>query len=53
MILFAYSSKKIIIREPFYISGNIEEDLREIANYYNQFEGVKKDWIQNYLLKEA
>ena len=21
--------------------------------YYKQFDGVKKDWIQNYLLEEA
>ena len=53
MILFDYPNKRVIARKPFYISGNIEEDLREIANYYNQFKGVKKDWIKNYLLEEA
>ena len=53
MILFDYPNKRVIVRKPFYISGNIDEDLREIANYYNQFEGVKKDWIKNYLLEEA
>jgi 1-acyl-sn-glycerol-3-phosphate acyltransferase len=53
MIVFDYPNKRIIAREPFYISGNMEEDLREIANYYNQFGGVKKDWIKNYLLEEV
>jgi 1-acyl-sn-glycerol-3-phosphate acyltransferase len=53
MIVFDYPNKTIIAREPFYISGNIEDDLREIANYYNQFDGVKKEWIKNYLLEEA
>ena len=49
MVVFDYPNKKIIFREPFYISGNIDEDLRKIAQYYNQFDGVKKEWIQNYL----
>jgi hypothetical protein len=53
MIVFDYPNKTIIAREPFYLSGNIEDDLREIANYYNQFDGVKKEWIKNYLLEEA
>jgi 1-acyl-sn-glycerol-3-phosphate acyltransferase len=51
MAVFDYPNKKIILKEPFYITGNIEEDLKAIANYYNQFEGVKKEWIQNYLLE--
>jgi 1-acyl-sn-glycerol-3-phosphate acyltransferase len=49
MVVFDYPNKQIIVRKPFNISGNIEEDLKEIAIYYNQFEGVKKDWIQNYM----
>ena len=53
MILFDYQNKTVVAREPFYLSGNMDEDLREIANYYNQIEGVKKDWIKNYLLEEA
>ncbi len=53
MVVFDYPNKKIILREPFYLSGNIDDDLRAIANYYNQFDGVKKKWIQNYLLEEA
>ncbi len=53
MVVFDYPNKKIIFREPLYISGNIDEDLREIAQYYNQFDGIKKEWIQHYLLEEA
>ncbi len=53
MVVFDYPNKRIIAREPFYISGNMDEDLREIATYYNQFDGVKKEWISNYLLEEA
>ena len=53
MVVFDYPNKRIIVREPFYLSGNKEENLREIAHYYNQFEGVKKDWIRNYLLEKA
>jgi 1-acyl-sn-glycerol-3-phosphate acyltransferase len=51
MVVFDYSNKRVIVKEPFYFSGNMEDDLREIANYYNQFDGVKKDWIKNYLLE--
>lgn len=53
MVVLDYPNKRIVVREPFYLSGNIEEDLREIALYYNQFDGIKKDWIKNYLLEEA
>ncbi len=53
MVVFDYPNRRIMVREPFYLSGNIDEDLREIAHYYNQFDGVKKDWIRNYLLEEA
>jgi 1-acyl-sn-glycerol-3-phosphate acyltransferase len=53
MVVFDYPNKRIIAREPIYLSGNLEEDLRAIALYYNQFNGVKKDWIQQYLLEAA
>jgi 1-acyl-sn-glycerol-3-phosphate acyltransferase len=53
MVVFDYPNRRIVVREPFYLSGNMDEDLREIAHYYNQFDGVKKDWIKNYLLEEA
>lgn len=51
MIVFDYPNRRIITRKPFYLSGNMEEDFREIALYYNQFDGVKKEWIRNYLLE--
>lgn len=49
MVVFDYPNKMVVVREPFFISGDIEEDLKSIAHYYNQFDGVKKEWIQNYL----
>ena len=51
MIVFDYSNRRIVTRKPLYLSGNMEEDFREIALYYNQFNGVKKEWIRNYLLE--
>jgi 1-acyl-sn-glycerol-3-phosphate acyltransferase len=53
MIVFDYPNKRIIARTPFYVSSHLEEDLREIALFYNQFDGVKKEWIHNYLLEEV
>jgi len=53
MIVFDYPNKRIVAREPHFLSGNMDEDMKEIALYYNQFDGVKKEWIQNYLLEEA
>ena len=53
MVVFDYPNKRIIVREPLILLGNMEEDLREIALYYNQFSGVKKEWIHNYLFEEA
>ena len=53
MVVLDYPNRRIMVREPFYLSGNMDEDLRGIAHYYNQFSGDKKDWIRNYLLEEA
>lgn len=53
MVVLDYPNKRIVVREPFNLSGHIDEDLREIALYYNKFDGVKKEWIHNYLLEEA
>ena len=53
MVVFDYPTKTVFVREPFFLTGNMEDDLREIALYYNQFDGVKKDWIKNYILEKV
>jgi 1-acyl-sn-glycerol-3-phosphate acyltransferase len=49
MVAFDYPKKEVLIREPFFTSDNINEDLKTIAQFFNQVSGVKKEWIRNYL----
>jgi 1-acyl-sn-glycerol-3-phosphate acyltransferase len=51
MIGFDYEKKEVIINEPFFLTDDMEEDLRKIALFYDKIGGVKKDWIANYLDK--
>lgn len=37
-----YSSKKIIIKDEFSPSGNVEEDMKKIKEYYSLFPGAAK-----------
>jgi 1-acyl-sn-glycerol-3-phosphate acyltransferase len=53
MVVFDYPNKIVRVPEPFYLIESMEEDLKAIAKYYNQFDGVKKEWIQNYLREEV
>ncbi|GAB4248246.1 MAG: lysophospholipid acyltransferase family protein [Ekhidna sp.] len=36
---FDYPSKTVTIAEPFYPTGNMEEEIEEIKNYFKQFTG--------------
>ncbi|MES2518733.1 MAG: 1-acyl-sn-glycerol-3-phosphate acyltransferase [Bacteroidota bacterium] len=49
MVAFDYPKKEIRVRQPFYTTDNIDGDLKEIARYFNQVAGVRKEWIKNYL----
>ena len=51
MVIFDYANRRVVSRIPFYVSGNFAEDLKEIAYFYNQFDGVKKEWVRNYLFE--
>jgi 1-acyl-sn-glycerol-3-phosphate acyltransferase len=49
MVAFDYPKKEIRVSEPYALTHSIEDDLRQIAHYYNQVSGVKKEWVGNYL----
>jgi hypothetical protein len=53
MIGFDFEKKEVIINKPFFLTNNMEEDLRAIARFYNTIGGVKKEWIANYLIAET
>ncbi len=43
-VAFDYLSKKVIINEPFYPSGNIEKDTLKLRSFYNGIVGKKKKY---------
>lgn len=49
MIGFDFEKKEVIINKPFFLTDDMEEDLRTIARFYNTIGGVKKEWIANIL----
>lgn len=49
MIAFDYENREVFFNKPFYLSGDISGDLVKIAQFYNSFGGVKKEWIGNIL----
>ena len=49
MIGLDYEKKEIIINKPFFVTDDMEEDLKVIARFYDTIGGVKKEWIANYL----
>ena len=49
MIGFDYTKKVVVINQPYYVTEDMEEDLRVIARFYNTIGGVKKEWIENIL----
>ncbi len=52
MIGFDFINKKIILREPFYPTGDFNVDKIAIATFYKTIPGVQKSWITNYLQSE-
>jgi 1-acyl-sn-glycerol-3-phosphate acyltransferase len=53
MIAFDFPKKAVIIGKVYYLTDNMEEDLKEIARYYNTIGGVKKEWIANTLATDS
>ncbi|MCY7349745.1 MAG: 1-acyl-sn-glycerol-3-phosphate acyltransferase [Cytophagaceae bacterium] len=53
MVGFDYPRKRIILREPYWPSGNWIADRSEVAAFYNTIPGVKKKWVQAYLLPQT
>lgn len=49
MIGFDYSTKQIVISEPFYTTDDSHADLKQIALFFNSIGGDKKAWVANYL----
>jgi 1-acyl-sn-glycerol-3-phosphate acyltransferase len=49
MIGFDFEKKHVIINDLFFLTDDMEEDMRMIARFYNTIGGVKKEWIANTL----
>lgn len=45
---FDYPRKLVILSEPMYMTGNYEQDMRAIYDFFLQVQGVRKDWLQHY-----
>ena len=49
MIGFDFELKEVIISKPYFLTEDMEEDLKVIARFYDTIGGVKKEWIGNIL----
>lgn len=49
LVGFDYPNKQVIFTEPFYVSGDFEQDKVKIAAFFSTIPGKRKDWINNYL----
>ncbi|MFN8356438.1 MAG: 1-acyl-sn-glycerol-3-phosphate acyltransferase [Spirosomataceae bacterium] len=49
MIGFDFPRKTVIFEEPFFPSGNWNEDKVKLATFFSTIQGPQKDWIKNYL----
>lgn len=43
-VAFDYSKKKVLINEPFYPSGNLEQDTLKLRSFYKGVVGKKKEY---------
>jgi 1-acyl-sn-glycerol-3-phosphate acyltransferase len=43
-VAFNYATKRVIINEPFYPSGNIDEDTLKLRSYFKGIVGKKKEY---------
>lgn len=47
---FEFLTKTVYFNEkPFYVTGDLNADLKVIASYFNTIKGKQKDWIANTL----
>ena len=49
MIGLDFNKKAVIINKPYFLTDDMEEDLKVIARFYDTIGGVKKEWIGNIL----
>lgn len=49
MVGFDFPNKSVILREPYWPSGDFEKDKRDIALFFKGIAGVQKSWIKDYL----
>ncbi|WP_337044845.1 1-acyl-sn-glycerol-3-phosphate acyltransferase [Emticicia sp. 17c] len=46
---FDYPRKTVFVEEPFYTTGDFEADMKKyFLPFYQQIQGAKKDWLENY-----
>lgn len=48
LIGFNYPDKAVVISEPIHLTGNFQEDMPGIYNFYLQIPGKQKTWLRNY-----
>lgn len=48
LIGFDYPRKALVIREPLYLTGNLDEDLQIVYQFYTTIQGRHKTWLKNF-----
>ncbi len=50
LVGFDYPRKAFVIREPLYLTGDYQEDMRDFYDFYLTIQGPRKTWLKNYAL---
>lgn len=49
LIGFDYPRKAFVINDPIYLTGDFQQDMKVIYDFYVTIQGHKKTWLQEYI----
>ncbi|GAB3165149.1 1-acyl-sn-glycerol-3-phosphate acyltransferase [Telluribacter humicola] len=47
-VVFDHKSKTVTVRSPLYLTGNYQQDMRELYDFYLSADSIHKSWLQEY-----
>ncbi len=49
LVGFDYPRKAFVVRDPLYLTGDYQEDMRAFYDFYLTIQGPRKTWLKNYV----
>lgn len=47
-VVFDHKRKTVIVREPLYLTGNYQQDMKQLYDFYSSTGSVHKSWLKEY-----